>query len=237
MADVGVLYGFRVKPEDDQKAEKIMREIFDAMAAEEFPTGDVKSYALFRDASTPGKWVLFEHFTDAGARKHGTGPLIHGPGTRHQELLIEPYERIVLDPVIVHGCGEKISGTPEHGSRPDDKRANVGVVFEYRVAPEDDVKAEDVMREIFGVMAEDEYPTGDVITYTLYRDPAELGHWYMFEYFTAAGSDNHATGKKIYGPGMQHQKMLIEPHKRALLDPVIVKGCGESITNSSTTKQ
>ena len=236
MVDVGVLYRFRVKPEDDQKTEQIMREIFDAMAAEEFPTGDVKSYALFRDPSTLGKWVLFEHFTEAGARNHAIGPLIQDPGKRHQELLIEPAERIELAPVIVHGCGEKISGTPMQGSRPDDKRPPAGVVFEFRVAPENDLKVEGVMRRIFDVMAEDEYSTGDVITYTLYRDPGDVGHWYMFEYFTAAGSENHATGEKIYGPGMEQQRMLTEPHKRDLLDPVIVKGCGEPIASTSATK-
>lgn len=236
MADVGVIYRFRVAPENDQKAEAIMREIYDAMAAEEFPTGDVVTYSLFRDPSEPGKWVLFEHFTEEGGRKHGLGPLIYGPGIRHQELLIEPYQRLVLDPVIVHGCGEKIANAPAAGSRPDDKRPNVGVVYSFRVAPENDQEVETIMREIFGIMAEEEYPTGDVFTYTLYRDPAELGRWYMFEYFTAAGSENHATCERIFPPGRRQLALMTEPYSRVLLDPVIVMGCGEPIPGSPAAR-
>jgi hypothetical protein len=143
---------------------------------------------------------------------------------------------LVLDPVIVHGCGEKIAYAPSTGSRPDDPRPNVGVVYSFRVAPENDQEVEAIMREIFGIMADEEYPTGDVFTYTLYRDPAELGRWYMFEYFTAVGSENHATCERIFPPGRRQLALTTEPYSRVLLDPVIVMGCGEPIAGSPAAR-
>jgi quinol monooxygenase YgiN len=108
MAHVGVVFSFRVAPKDDEKVEPIMREIFDAMAVEEFPTGAVLTYTLFRDPAIPGKWMMFEYFTKEGSDRHSAGPLMMKRGTRLVELMIEPYERILLDPVIALGCGEPI---------------------------------------------------------------------------------------------------------------------------------
>lgn len=108
MDHVGVMFSFRVDPKDDAKAEEIMRGIFDAMAVEEFPSGDVITYTLFRDPSQPGKWVMFEYFTEAGSERHSVGPLMMERGTKLVELMTEPYERVLLDPVIALGCGETI---------------------------------------------------------------------------------------------------------------------------------
>ncbi len=108
MAHVGVVFSFRVAPKDDAVVEGIMREIFDAMALEEFPSGDVLTYTLFRDPAEPGKWVMFEYFTQAGSERHSAGPLMLERGRRLVERMIGPYERILLDPVIALGCGEPI---------------------------------------------------------------------------------------------------------------------------------
>lgn len=111
MSNVGVLFKFRVAPRDDAKVEPAMKSIFEAVAKEEYPTGNVITYTLFRDPGTIGSWYMFELFTAEGSRQHSAGPLVMERGQKLVELMIEPYERILLDPVIVHGCGEPIPTT------------------------------------------------------------------------------------------------------------------------------
>jgi quinol monooxygenase YgiN len=230
MSDVGVFFKFRVAPESDQKVEVIMQEIFDAMAVEEFPTGDVKTYTVYRDPKAPGLWYMFELFTAKGSENHAIGPLIYKPGMAQQALMLEPYERTLLDPVIVHGCGEPIPGAPPLPER--DEKTDVGAIYTFKVAPENDQKIEQIMRDIFDAMAVEEYPTGNVITYTLFRDPSELGRWAMFEHFTAKGAADHATGPMIFKIGTEQLQYLVEPYFRVVLEPVIVLGCGKPIPGS-----
>jgi len=109
MSNVGVFFKFRVAPKDDAKVEPVMREIFDAVTKEEFPTGNVITYTLFRDPGTIGTWYMFEYFTAKGSELHAAGPLVMERGGKLVELMVEPYERVLLSPVIVHGCGEPIS--------------------------------------------------------------------------------------------------------------------------------
>lgn len=108
---------------------------------------------------------------------------------------------------------------------------NVGVYFTFRVAPENDAKVEEVMTEIFEAMKKEEYPSGDVITYTLFRDPTEVGKWAMFELFTQKGSDNHSPpNTQVFDIGRDRLvPMMLEPYTRVLLNPVIVHGCGEPL--------
>jgi quinol monooxygenase YgiN len=105
---VGAIFAFRVKPEDNDKVVEVMRGIFDAMKEEEFPTGDVDTYTVYHDPADPGRWYMFEQFSDEGARVHAKGPLVRPAGQRLVPLCTEPYERWVLDPVLVSGCGEPI---------------------------------------------------------------------------------------------------------------------------------
>lgn len=116
MNDVGVLFTFRVMPDEatDNETVEAMRAIFDAMAVEEFPTGDVKAYAVYRDRSDPGKWVMFEHFTARGSENHAKGPLMQEAGQRLAKLFMTPYERLLLDPILFVGCGEPIAGSSQH---------------------------------------------------------------------------------------------------------------------------
>ena len=105
---VGWLFTIRVDPADDDKVEGLLGEIFDAMEKEEFPGGGVITYTAYRDPNEPGKWVMFEHFTDEGSDRHAKGPLVRDPGGRLMKLLIAPRERVQLEPVILRGCGEPI---------------------------------------------------------------------------------------------------------------------------------
>jgi len=123
VSDVGVLFTFRVMPDpaSDRETEEAMGGIFDAMASEEFPSGDVKAYAAFRDRADPGKWVMFEHFTAKGSVNHAKGPLMQQAGQRLSKLFMTPPARVLLDPVLFVGCGEPITGersAPAAAARP-----------------------------------------------------------------------------------------------------------------------
>ncbi len=113
VSDVGVLFTFRVMPdpESDREVVEAVRGIFEAMAVEEFPSGEVKAYAALRDRADPGKWVMFEHFTGRGSELHARGPLMQEAGRRLAKLFVTPPERLVLEPVLFVGCGEPIGGS------------------------------------------------------------------------------------------------------------------------------
>ena len=226
MGGVGIVSRLKVAAGDDKAFEGVMRDLVSALEAEEFPGGGLTAYAVYREPNEPGRWYVYGHFTDEGFATHGAGPLVQKAGAALTGMLIEPYEQTRLDPVIIHGCGEAVPKTPGRPAGAD-PATDVGVVYGFRVKPEDDQTVEGIMREIFDIMAIEEYPTGDVVTYTLYRDPAEKGRWVMFEHFTAKGSADHATGKLIYEPGMRQLNLTTEPYTRILLTPVVVRGCGE----------
>ena len=243
MSGVGIMYGFRVGPDDDKKAEALAREILEAMEAEEFPTGAVSTYALYRDPPNPGRWYLFEHLTDEGAKRDPTNigrfkmlepytaqgnvsDRIRVPAQKLADIMAERAWRSVLDPVVVHGCGELVPGAT---ARKNDTPTDVGAYFKFRVAPKDDAAVEKIMRDIFVAMEKHEYPTNDVVTYTLYRDRSEAGSWVMFEHFTAQGAARHASSSDIIRLGHAQLDLMIAPYERYVLEPVIVRGCGESI--------
>jgi quinol monooxygenase YgiN len=230
MSVVGVVFKFRIDPENNDKMDMILQENFGAVAAEEYPSGDVKTYTVYRDKSIPGQWWMFKLFTEKVPADHAAGPPIYEPARALQALMLEPFERMLLDPVIIHGCGERIPGVAPLPKR--DEKTDVGVIYTFKVAPENDEKIEQIMRDIFDAMAEEEYPTGEVISYTLFRDPSEVGKWAMFEHFTAEGSAVHATGPKIFKIGTEQLTYLVEPYCRVELDPVIVHGCGKPVPGS-----
>jgi quinol monooxygenase YgiN len=109
VADVGWIYTFWADPEHDDEIVAIMGEIFDAMEEEEFPTGNVLTYTLYRAPEEPGKWVMFEHFTGEGSDLHAKGPRVREIGLRKLDLMTKPYTRMRMEPVMIRGCGEPIN--------------------------------------------------------------------------------------------------------------------------------
>jgi len=107
--EVGWIYTFWADPERDDEIVAIMDEIFEAMEAEEFPSGNVLAYTLYRVPDEPGKWVMFEHFTQEGSDLHAKGERVREIGLRKLELMTQPYERMRMEPVRLRGLGEPIA--------------------------------------------------------------------------------------------------------------------------------
>ena len=107
--------------------------------------------------------------------------------------------------------------------------SQIAWIFTFWVDPDNDAKTEQVIREIFETMAEEEFPSGGVVTYTAYRVPTEPGKWVMFEHFTQEGSDQHAKKSKMREVGAKLTDLMIKPYTRMALQPVMIKGCGEPI--------
>lgn len=106
--DVGVLFEFTIEPKDDAETEAIMREIFDKVAKHEVPTGDVRSYAIYRDINVIGRWFMFEHFTSRGSAMHAANPDMMASGRKSAGVMTGPYSRTILVPANVNGCGEPL---------------------------------------------------------------------------------------------------------------------------------
>jgi quinol monooxygenase YgiN len=246
MNEVGIIYGFRVVPDDDKQVEALMREIFAVMEAGDIAKGQVSTFALYRDPPNPGRWYLFESLSKAAAERDpsnigkfrmlqeyknsGNVPeAIRAPAEKLTAMMAERAWRQVLEPVLVHGCGELVPGATER--RPDSP-TDVGAYYKFRVAPKDDKATEQIMRDIFTAMESEEYPTNEVMSYTLYRDPTEIGTWVMYEHFTAKGAAAHAGSAEIVQLGYQHLDLMIAPYERYVFEPVIVRGCGEPIGRS-----
>jgi quinol monooxygenase YgiN len=231
MDEIGIVASYKVAPRDDGAFEAAVREMIEAMRAEEFPHGGVKSYAYYRVPHIFGSWYAFAQFTKQGFAVHAKGPKVQAAVARMMSLLAVPLAYEELEPVIIHGSGERIPGAPPRPSDADPAK-DVGVLFSFRVNPEDNEKLEAVMQKIFKIVERVEISTGNVLTYNLYRDPKSPGRWVMFEHFTAKGSADHATHPDIFPPGLEQINLLPEPFSRILLNPCIVLGCGEPLPRS-----
>jgi hypothetical protein len=108
MVDVGCVFRFEVDPGDDEVTADAMRATFDAMGAEEFPSGEVRTYTAYQDGSRPGRWFMFELFSEHGSRVHASGPLVRSAGAEMMSRLTGPYGRTLLEPVLFAGCGGPI---------------------------------------------------------------------------------------------------------------------------------
>lgn len=242
MSDVGIMFTFRVATGDDAKAEALLREICEAMG-DEFASGDVRTFAAYRDPPNPGKWYVFQSLTRAAAERNftnvGKWKMLEAfgergivpaptkePATKLAAMMAERCWRHLLEPVSVHGCGELV---PQATARKPDSATDVAAFYKFRIATANDAAMEASMLKLIEVMKVDEYPTNEVMSYTLYRDTIEPGAWAMFEHFTQAGAANHATTPGIYMLGYEQLDMMIAPYERYVLEPVIVKGCGEPI--------
>jgi quinol monooxygenase YgiN len=109
MGEVGWIYTFWTDPDDDAEILGLMDEIFEAMEEEEFPSGDVLTYTLYRVADEPGKWVMFEHFTQEGSDRHAKGTRVPEIGLRKVEKMTQPYTRTKLEPVLLRGIGTPLA--------------------------------------------------------------------------------------------------------------------------------
>ena len=118
---------------------------------------------------------------------------------------------------------------PEATERRADKSDDVGALYKFRVAPGDIAFIEKSMLKLIEVMKVDEYPDNETMTYTLYRDPAQPGTYTMYEHFSAKGAAKHSTTPGIYMLGFEQLDKMVAPYERYVLDPVIVKGCGEPL--------
>ena len=102
------------------------------------------------------------------------------------------------------------------------------MVFTFQVHPLDSEKAELAMVDIFAAMEKEEFPTGDVKTYTVHRLDTP-GRYVMYEYFTAAGSERHASGALMQEAGHKLSALFMTPYVRLMMEPVLAVGVGEPI--------
>lgn len=219
MSDVGVMYIFRVAPEDAQRAEEDLHKLFAIMATEEFPTGDVKAYSVYRKRGEPGHFYWFEHFTEKGAADH-SGPILRAAGRKHMQLMIEPFQRMILTPVLVEGCGAPIAGhTPSQGENEG------GAVF-LRYWDKD--VAEENVEALRKALLTELVPDAGVETVGFYKDKGVVGQYCVFAHFADQGArkyDNGAGGLTSAWP----QALIDRLYEQVWLDPVIIRGCGRSI--------
>jgi quinol monooxygenase YgiN len=225
--DVGCVFTFWVDESDLNATDEAMAHIFAAMEKEEFPTGDVKTYTVHRVLGETGTYVMYEYFTAAGSDRHSTGPEMMKAGAELTSLMVKPYDRVVMEPFQVAGVGEPIAGYHDPNFTPS--KDDVAVVFTFQVHPQESDKVEPVMAEIFAAMEKEEFPTGDVKTYTVHRLDTP-GRFVMYEYFTAAGSERHASGPLMQEAGGKLAELFMTPYTRLMMEPVLAVGIGEPIT-------
>ena len=106
---------------------------------------------------------------------------------------------------------------------------DVGCVFTFWVDEKNTNATDDAMMDIFKAMGEEEFPTGNVKTYTVHRVVDEPGTYIMYEYFTAAGSERHAAGSLMKKAGSQLTSLMVKPYDRVVMEPLHAVGIGEPI--------
>ena len=224
--DVGCVFTFWVDEKDMGATDKAAADIFAAMEQEEFPTGDVKTYTVHRVIDEPGTYIMYEYFTAAGSERHSAGPLMMKAGAQLTSLMVKPYDRVVMEPVQTVGIGEPVAGYRNPNFKPS--ASDVAVVFTFQVHPLETDKVSPVMAELFAAMEKEEFPSGDVKTYTVHRLDTP-GRYVMYEYFTAAGSERHASGPLVQEAGKKLSALFMTPYVRVMLEPVLAVGVGEPI--------
>jgi quinol monooxygenase YgiN len=224
--DVGCVFTFWVDEENMDGAERAMADIFAAMEQEEFPTGDVRTYTAHRVIDAPGTYIMYEYFTSAGSERHSAGPLMQLAGDKLTSLMVKPYDRVVMQPFHAVGIGEPVAQYRDPDFKPS--ASDIAVVFTLQVHPQDSEKAEVAIADIFAAMEREEFPSGDVKTYTAHRLDTR-GRFVMYEYFTAAGSKRHASGPLMREAGRKLSALFLTPYVRLMMEPVLAVGVGEPI--------
>jgi quinol monooxygenase YgiN len=224
--DVGVLSTYWIERGKETESEMVVKEIFGAMAEEEFPTGDVKLYSGYWDPARPGTGVMFEHFTAAGAAAHARGPRMLEAGSKLPPLMARPWGRALLQPLYLFGLGEQPPGARTSSTDP---MSDVAFCVELQGYFGKDVEMEKAFSEAFDAMGKEEFPTGDVKVFAIYRDPAQVSRYVLFEHFTKAGADGHGSGPRVAAAAAKFEPLTMIM-ARSALEPVIFAGAGEPIT-------
>ena len=111
LGDEAWRFTVRTRPGAEAHYEDLSDEIYAAMADDEFPTGNVKTYCTLRVVGDPGRYVMFEHFTAAGSAGHAKTAAVTGPGAQQLRLLAPPFERLRYEPVSALGTGHSQYGS------------------------------------------------------------------------------------------------------------------------------
>lgn len=115
--DVAWRFTVRTKPGLEDSYEDLGDDIYAAMAEEEFPTGNVKTYCTLRVVGDPGRYVMFEHFTATGSAMHAKGTNVIRPGARQLRTLVPPFERLRYEPVAAIGVAHANYGSTAPAAR------------------------------------------------------------------------------------------------------------------------
>lgn len=226
VSDVGVVFTYWVQPGKEAQSEETMAQIFGAMGEEEFPTGDVKLYTDYWDPSRPGTRVMLEHFTPAGSSSHATGPKMGQIGRDFTGLMAKPFTRVLLEPIRTYGFGEAGAGAEER-----DVKTDVAILADLQGNYGSDAEIEEVLGEIFDTMAEEEFSTGNVKAYAMYRDPSLVARYVMYGHYNEAGAAQHATGPLMREVAAKLQPLMMLTDSMRL-KPVIFAGVGEPISQT-----
>jgi len=215
MADVAYLSSFRVPPQNAYQVDIALAGLHAAIVEEEFDAGGVETFAIHRVPDDPGAYQIYEQYTRAAERRHGTGPKVSAAWETIVARMVSPGERVRLDPLGVFGL-EKIVGSEVAGDE----------CWRYtiRVSPDDAGRIEVVFDEIMDAMEHDEFSTGEVKSYTAHRVAGDVGRYVMYEHFTALGSRSHAKGPTLRIPGAKQMALLITPFERQPLEPMFALG-------------
>ena len=222
MGDVGYLTSLRVAPQTVFQTETALTMLCYALAEEEFAAGGVETFTVHRVPGDIGAYQIFEQYTSAADKRHLHGPAASKAFGNVLARMIDPGQRVRLEPIGLWGAAKALGA---------DLSGDEAWRFTVRVAPENVPKADDVFRRIMTAMAHDEFPTGNVKSYTAFRIAGDTGRYVMYEHFTAQGSAIHATGEQLPAVGLELMDLLITPFQRLQLEPIAAYG-----TNHNTTK-
>lgn len=229
MPEMGVITVYETPPRNIAQMSDAIAALAQAIREEEFERGSLATSAFYRVPKNRSVWYSFMHFTERGWTAFGCGPKVQAAQARVDAQLCGPAHRQLLEPVIVWGSGSAIanSGPRPPGAAPE---TDVGAVYSMIVEPRDSHEAGRIMLRIFDEVMRHEIPTGDVRTYSLYKDMNVPGRWVMFEHFTAQGEIDHAAHPDVMKGGIEVSALMTRPYSRQVLVPLDVSGCGEPLT-------
>ena len=194
-----------------------MRALYNALAVEEFNVDDgVETYAIHRDPEDEGAYQIYEQYgTAAAARRHLTGPKSRAAWSSVLARVIAPFERVLLEPLGVFGKAKPVG---------DDVTGDEAWRFTIRVLPEHADIIDETMQSVLEATSIDEFPFGEVKSYTGHRIAGDPGGYVMYEHFTALGSARHATGPTLVPVAEPFGANSVTPFARQLLHPLFAYG-------------
>jgi quinol monooxygenase YgiN len=205
----------RVAPQNAYQTEIELKTLAAAVASEELASGDLQVFTALRVPDDPGAYHVYGQLKRSARDRHLAGPLAAEALQWVQPHLIAPYERVEFEPIALWGADVAL-GSPLDG--------DVAWRFTVRTKPGLQDSYEDLGDHIYAGMADDEFPTGNVKTYSTLRVVGDPGRYVMFEHFTASGSAKHAKGPNVMGPGARQMRTLVPPFERLRYEPVTAIG-------------